>query len=97
MEYVIGALTGLLTGGLLGFIKNKLVWSRYIDKSNEEGYNNESAQVYGRLLASNALNIIILVIVFLMRNIVPVEWVSFLLGAATGLVAMNFITAGARK
>ena len=94
---MIGALTGLLTGGLLGFIKNKLIWSRSIDKSNEEGYNNESAQVYGRLLASNALNIIILVIVFLMRNIVPVEWVSFLLGAATGLVAMNFITAGARK
>lgn len=97
MEYVIGALTGLLTGGLLGYVKNRLIWSRYIKKSNENGYSNESAQVYGRLLASNALNIVILVIVFLMRDIVPVEWVSFLLGAATGLVAMNFITAGSRK
>lgn len=97
MEYVIGALTGLLIGGLLGYIKSRIIWSRYIKKSDEGGYDNESAQVYGRLLASNALNIAILVIVFLMRNIVPVEWVSFFIGAATGLVAMNFITAGARK
>ncbi len=97
LQYVIGALCGLAVGCLLGYLKNAIVWNRYIKKGSEEGYSNETAQVYGRLLASNVLNIVILVVVFLLGNIVPIEKISLLIGAATGLVAINLITAGLRK
>ena len=97
MQYVIGAVTGLVLGCVLGYLKNLIVWSRYVKKAENKGYENETAQVYGRALASYGLNIVILVIVFLLRNIVPVEWISYFLGAATGLVATNILTAAARK
>ena len=97
MQYVIGAGTGLLIGCALGYLKNLLVWDRYVKKAENNEYQNEAVQIYGRVIANFGLDVLILVAVFLLRNIVPVEWISYFIGAATGLVATNIITAAARK
>ncbi len=97
MQYVIGAVTGLAIGCLLGYLKNLIVWSRYVKKAENNEYENETAQVYGRALASFVANSVNLVIIYFLRKIVPVEWISYFLGGATGLVAVNIITAAARK
>lgn len=90
MTYVIGAAAGLLFGGLAGYLKNRLIWKKYLQQSASDGMgNNDMASAYGRALLSYAINVAVLVIVFLVRNIVPFDGIACLIGAAVALSIMN--------
>lgn len=86
MTYVIGAMVGLLVGGVIGLIKNRLVWGTYI---NREASDGEAGALYSRMLISNIINLVTLVIVFFLRDIVPFDGIAFLIGTAAALALMN--------
>lgn len=86
MTYVIGAAAGLVLGAIIGALKIRFIWGEYLRK--EYGYD-EAGALYGRMLASNITNVAVLVIVFFLRDIVPFDGISFLIGTAVALVLMN--------
>ena len=90
MTYVIGAIAGLAFGGIVGHLKNRLVWKKYLQQSASDGMGeNEMTSVYGRAFLSYAINVAVLVIAFLVRNIVPFDGIACLVGAAVALSVMN--------
>jgi len=90
MTYVIGAIAGLAFGGFAGYLKNRLIWKKYLQQSASDSMGgNETASVYGRVLLSYAINVAVLVIAFLVRNIVPFDGTAALIGAAVALSIMN--------
>ncbi len=90
MTYVAGAIAGLVFGGLAGHLKNRLIWKKYLQQSASDAIcNNEMTSVYGRALLSYAINVAVLVIVFLLRNIVPFNGIACLIGVAIALSVMN--------
>ncbi len=81
MDYVVGAIVGLMFGAAAGYIKYLILWRKLL-RSNEEA---DGTKLVSRMLMSNAANILILLIVFLVRNHMPFEFVSTILGTAIGL------------
>lgn len=96
MSYVIGAVVGLTAGALIGHLKNILIWKGYVNK-DDGSQGNESAQVYSRAMISYFVNILVLVIVFFLRNLMPWNWMVCLVAVATGMALMNIVTAAKRK
>ena len=94
MTYVIGAIAGLIFGGVVGTLKNRFIWGEYLIKDDSF---NEAAGLYGRMLASNIVNVVTLVIVFFLRNIVPFDGIAFLIGTAVALTLMNKVLAAGQK
>lgn len=94
MTYVIGAIAGLIFGGIVGALKNRFIWGNYLLKENFDG---EAGALYGRMLASNIVNVITLVIVFFLRNIVPFDGIAFLIGTAVALTLMNKVLSAGQK
>ena len=94
MTYVIGAVTGLVLGVLVGALKNRFIWGNYLLKENFDG---EAGALYGRMLASNITNIVTLIIVFFLRNIVPFDGIAFLIGTAVALTLMNKVLSVGQK
>lgn len=95
MTYVIGAIAGLVFGGIAGALKNRFIWGKYLIRDDAF---NEAAGLYGRMLASNIVNVVTLVIVFFLRNIVPFDGIAFLIGTAVAMTLMNkVLTAGQKK
>lgn len=94
MTYVIGAIAGLVFGGIVGALKNRFIWGNYLLKENFDG---EAGALYGRMLASNIANVVTLVIVFFLRNIVPFDGIAFLIGTAVALTLMNKVLSAGQK
>ncbi len=94
MTYVIGAVAGLVFGGLVGALKNRFIWGSYLYK---EDFDGEAAALYGRMLASNITNVVTLVIVFFLRNIVPFDGIALLIGTAVALTIMNKVLSSGQK
>ncbi|MBQ4596444.1 MAG: hypothetical protein IJB14_05675 [Firmicutes bacterium] len=94
MTYVIGAIAGLIFGGIAGALKNRFIWGSYLVREDAFG---EAAGLYGRMLASNIVNVITLVIVFFLRNIVPFDGIAFLIGTAVAMTLMNKVLAAGQK
>ena len=81
MEYVIGVLVGLAFGALAGYIKYLLLWRGLVKTEDDV----DGTKLVSRMLISNLANVLILLIVFLVRNVMPFEFVSTILGTAIGL------------
>lgn len=94
MTYVIGAIAGLVIGGVVGALKNRFIWGRYL---YSEDVSNEAGALYGRMMASNVTNLITLIIVFLIRNIVPFDGTAFIIGTAVALTLMNKVLSVGQK
>ena len=94
MTYVLGAIAGLVFGGIVGALKNRFIWGTYLIKDD---MFNEAAGLYGRMLASNIVNVITLVIVFFFRHIVPFDGIAFLIATAVALTIMNKVLAVGQK
>lgn len=94
MTYVIGAIAGLVFGGIVGALKNRFIWGSYLCKENFDG---EATALYGRMLTSNIVNVVTLVIVFFLRNIVPFDGVALLIGTAVALTIMNKVLSVGQK
>lgn len=87
MTYVLGAALGAVIGAVAGFIKNRLIWVKYMNSETDPG--REANRLYTRMLASNLSNIAILVIVFFTRELQPFDAAAYIVGAALALVVMN--------
>ena len=94
MTYVIGAIAGLIFGGIVGALKNRFIWGSYLVRDD---VSNEAAGLYGRMIVSNIVNVITLVIVFLLRNIVPFDGIALLIGTAVAMTLMNKVLAAGQK
>lgn len=96
MTYVIGAIAGLIFGGIVGFIKNRFIWGSYLRRDDSD--EGEAGALYSRMLASNMINLATLVAAFFLRNIVPFDGIAFLIGTAAALALMNrLLQAGQKK
>lgn len=94
MTYVFGAIAGLVFGGIAGALKNRFIWGSYL---YNEGTSDSAGGLYGRMLASNIVNFITLIIVFFLRNIVPFDGIAFLIATAVALTVMNKVLSAGQK
>ena len=98
MTYAIGGLAGLVLGLAVGFLKNLLLWKKYL--RNEEAVGEAPGRVgdlYARALISYGVNVVTLVLAFLVRNFLPFSEIAFLIGTAAGLVVMNKVLVFGQK
>ncbi|HIU25502.1 MAG TPA: hypothetical protein IAC50_03245 [Candidatus Copromorpha excrementigallinarum] len=98
MTYVIGAVAGLLFGGVIGHLKNLFIWQSYMKKDAAGKLKgNGMGELYTRFLVSFGVNVASLLAAFLMRNIVPFDGIAFIIGTAIALSVMNKVLAGRQK
>lgn len=98
MDYAIGAIAGLVFGGVIGQLKNSFIWQKYIRESaSDKAGPNEVGGLYTRLFISYAINILTLAIAFFARNVVPFNGIAFLIGTAIALASMNKVLALSHK
>lgn len=83
MEYVIGAIVGILYGGLAGLLKYIFLWKKLIAQSAD---NLKMEAVTARLFISYFVNALTLLIVFLIRNKIPLDFTALIIGTAFALV-----------
>jgi len=77
MEYIIGAVTGLLWGALVAWL-NSRISKKAIEK------NSTKAMMLASLLRT-ALDIAALALVFLLRNVLPGNFEATIVGTAASL------------
>lgn len=87
MTYVLGAILGVVLGGAAGYIKNRVIWVKYMNSETEP--DKEADRLYTRMLASNFTNIAVLAAIFFTRNLQPFNGAAYLIGAALALALMN--------
>ncbi|MBQ2064018.1 MAG: hypothetical protein II682_05675 [Firmicutes bacterium] len=85
MEYVIGAIAGLIFGGIVAFLKGRFLWKK--------GFESDTPEQLGGVMARSAIsffiNVVTLAVVFLARDLVPFHWIACLLGAALAMSVLN--------
>jgi len=95
---VFGALAGLVFGGIVGQLKNELIWQRYLKKIAENTVTGDNfGGIYLRSGISFAVNVVTLVAAFFLRDIVPFSGIAFLIGTAIALTIMNKVLAVRQK
>jgi len=79
MTYVIGALAGLVYGGLFGLIKHLI--------RNSAALNDKSStkQLYIYMSVSMFINIVVLLSIYFLRNLLPWSFTAMLIAAAVTL------------
>lgn len=82
MYYIFSILAGLVFGGITGYIKYLVLWKKFIVN---EDTKITAKQLYGRMAMGAAINVVILAIVFITRNIVPLEFMLTILATAVAL------------
>lgn len=90
MEYALGAVAGLIFGGLIGQLKNLFIWKKYLRESASSSPEaNRVGGLYARAGISYFVNILTLAAAFFLRNAVPFHGLAFLIGTAVALTVMN--------
>ena len=97
MTYVIGAIAGLVIGGIVGALKNRFIWGSYLRRGSDETEYGEAGALYSRMLISNIVNLVTLLIVFFIRNLVPFDGIALLIGTAVALAVMNRVLSMGQK
>ena len=98
MTYIIGAVAGLVFGGIIGSLKSLVIWKKYGEADTSEyGYQTNANSVYARAMISYFVNILALLAAFLVRNIVPFNGIAFLIATALTLAIMNHLWAFRQK
>ncbi|MHC1721917.1 MAG: hypothetical protein AB9836_01795 [Aminipila sp.] len=83
MEYVLGAVVGIIYGGLAGFLKYIFLWRKLVKETDN---TIKMTAVTTRLTISYMVNAGILLITFLIRDMVPFDFVALITGTAFSLV-----------
>lgn len=98
MNYVLGALAGIVFGGIVGALKSLFIWHKYEKdgKSDNTGVAGANS-IYARAMISYFVNILTLLVAFLIRNIVPFDGIAFLIATALTLAIMNHVWALKQK
>lgn len=89
MSYAAGAIVGLVLGLFIGYLKNLFIWEKYLQRNDDAYAQNEAGALYGRMFASNIVNVAVLAAVFFTRGFVPFDGITFLIGTAVGLTIMS--------
>jgi len=99
LSYAAGALAGLILGCLIGYLKNLLIWQKYMRKCSSSEYSGQPGMggLYARAFISYTANIVALVLAFFTRNLFPFSGVAYLVGAAVGLTVMNKVLVTKQK
>lgn len=97
LSYGLGAIAGLIFGGIVGQLKNLFIWQRYLRKYDGAAGPDGAGGLYGRAMVSYFVNILTLAAVFFCRNIVPFSGIAFLIGTAVALTIMNKVLAVQQK
>jgi len=79
LTYLIGAVSGLIYGVLLGFLKRIL----FLPKNTEPEKFMKETTVY--MLISMVINVVSLLAIFFLRNVLPFSFEAMLIAAAVGL------------
>ncbi|QAT43890.1 hypothetical protein [Aminipila luticellarii] len=82
MEYVIGAIVGILYGGLAGFLKYIFLWRKLVKETDN---TITMGAVTTRMGISYVTNVVVLLITFLIRNRIPFDFVALIIGTAFSL------------
>ena len=98
MNYVLGAVAGIVFGGIVGTLKSLFIWHKYEKGDSDPNADPASANsIYARAMISYFTNILTLLVAFLVRNIVPFDGIAFLIATALTLAAMNHMWALKQK
>lgn len=85
MDYVISAIAGAAYGIGIGLLKYVLLWWKIIHP--KEGAKPISkGGIFARMGISYALNVVILLIVFLLRDVMPLNFSVTIVAAAFGVI-----------
>ncbi len=94
MDYLTGALAGLVFGGAVGYLKNYFIWQRYLKKADSDSMSvYKAGSIYAKAMISHGVNDITLIGAFLLRNVVPFDGMAFLIGTAVALAVINQVLA----
>lgn len=85
MIYVISAVVGAGYGFAAGLLKYVLLWRKVI-RPNENAEEVKTAGIFIRMGLSYVINVLILLVVFLLKDILPFDFTVAIIAAATGLV-----------
>ena len=81
MEYLIGAIAGLIYGGIVAFLKGRFLWKRSLESDTPEHL--------GGVMAASALsfgiNVLAMALVFFLRRVLPFHWAAALIAAAVAV------------
>ncbi len=80
--YVYGLVAGLVYGGTVGFMKYIFLWRKFF--VNPENQTN-STGLFKRMIISYIINFIALVVVLLVKDRIPFEFMSTAIGTAIAL------------
>lgn len=83
MEYVVGALVGILYGGLVGVCKYFFLWRSILSAKEDESITMKT--MYFRMFISYVINIITLLITYFVRDLIPFDFVVFAIATALAL------------
>jgi len=98
LSYVLGAVAGIVFGGIVGTLKSLFIWHKYEKGGSDSGSGPaEANSIYARAMISYFTNILTLLVAFLVRNIVPFDGIAFLIATALTLAAMNHMWALKQK
>lgn len=82
MEYVIGAIAGAIFGGAVGAGKYFFLWRKLLNPKYEPKTNFTATTIYIKMGASYIINILTLLIVFLLRDVMPFDFVAAIIATA---------------
>ncbi len=82
MEYVFGAIVGLIYGGLVGFLKYLFLWKGL---ANDDDNTISMKTVSIRMIISFVTNFITLIITYFVRDIIPFDFTALAIGTAIAL------------
>lgn len=97
VTYVAGAIAGLILGAIVGILKNIFIWQKYLKKNAHNNGDDGAGAILGRAALSNVVNVATLALAYFLRNIIPFDFVSFIIGTAVALSIMNKVLASQQK
>lgn len=83
--YLIAGVIGLIYGVAVGGLKYAVLWRTIIKTQREI----TSGVLTKRMLIGYAINIATLLFVFILRNVIPLDYMWLLIGTAVGLTLMS--------
>ena len=81
MEYLIGAIVGLIYGGIVAFLKGRFLWKRSLESDTPEHLGG----VMAASAISFAVNVLALALIFFLRGVLPFHWAAALIAAAVAV------------
>ena len=85
VEYLIGAIAGLIYGGIVAFLKSRFLWKRSLQSDTPEHIGG----VLGASALSFFINVLALALVFFLRNRLPFHWAACLIATAVGVSVLQ--------